>query len=156
MAAFLVKATLESILSKCLASGFIVHAQIGEPKSPTTPTAQSKRLTAAVMLRDARVGVTTLATSIEVHTVIIRLYGDAIAEDLKETELLLSDAVSSLTTDIQEDFDLNSTVESVDVAGRYGEGISTAWGHIELSGVMYRTADIIIPVIVNDVATHAA
>lgn len=156
MAAFNVKASMQAILSKAQANGFVSEVQIGEPKSPKAPPGGAKKVFAAVQMVSATVVETVLDKSIEVHTVMVRLYGDAIAEELEETELMLADCTSELMTDVQEAFTLGSEIRNVDVAGQYGQALNAQWGHAELSRVMFRIVDITFPLIVQDVATHAA
>jgi len=44
---------------------------------------------------------------------------------------------------------------TVDPAGMAGESIATTWGYEDISGVMYRMADIRVPILVDDSATMA-
>tara|TARA_Y100000310_G_scaffold272301_1_gene287186 strand:+ start:118 stop:585 length:468 start_codon:yes stop_codon:yes gene_type:complete len=155
MAAFKIRSTLVSMQSKLAAMGNVYHAQIGEPMKPFTPSGSSKRVAAAVWMNDWNPTL-TLATSVEVFVVTVRLHVDALKFDEEQIELDLADTVNEFTTDVQQDFDLGATIRNVDIGGEMSEGMSTAWGRVTIAGEQYRVADVIVPMIVNDVATQAA
>jgi len=155
MAAFKIKNTLVALQSKLAAMGNVSEAVIGEPKKPFTPTGQAGRVAAAIWMTDWTPGL-TLATSVEVFTAMVRLHVDAFAEDVGQLELDLADTMNELTTDLQQAFTLGNTVRNIDVGGSDSAGMSASWGHVSIANTMYRVVDITVPMIVNDVATHAA
>ena len=153
MAVFDITATLDSILSKVSASGgFKAGLQIGEPKSPPGGAG----LFAAVFMNSVEVGELTLGTTIERHDVTLRIYRDMLAEPIGNIEKDLAKAVTDISNDLAGDFDLSSTVRAIDIGGIYGSPLSTSWGYVEVSGNMYRIADMAIGLIVDDSSTLAA
>jgi len=160
MAAFKIKDTLVALQSKIRAMGNVYEARIGEPHSPFTPAGQTRRVAAALWMTDWTPTL-TLSTSVEVFTVMVRFHVDTFARDLspddiQQLELDLTDAFNEFTTDVQQEFDLGGNIRNVDVAGEMSEGMSAAWGHVAIANTMYRVIDITVPMIVNDIATHAA
>ncbi len=152
MAVFDITATLASILSKVSASGAFVGYQIGEPKSPPSGAG----LFAAVFMADVSVVSLTGGTTIERHDVTLRIYRDMLAEPQGDIEKDLAKAVTDISNDLASDFDQGTTVRSIDIGGWYGEPLSTSWGYVEVSGNMYRTADMAIGLIVDDSSILAA
>jgi|TARA_Y100000310_G_scaffold99018_1_gene96802 hypothetical protein len=155
MAAFKIKDTLVSMQSILRQQGNVYDAVIGEPKKPFTPKGQTRRVAAAIWMTDWAPTL-TLATSVEVFTAMVRLHVDAFSENVEETELALADAFNEFTTGAQQGYTLGSTIRNIDVAGEMSAGMSGAWGHVTYSDTTYRIVDIVVPLIVNDVATHAA
>ena len=144
---FKIKSTMESILSKVKASGFVGFAQIGEPKSPMP--INGNKLSAAVIFVDSTVVENVLNAPVEMHTVMIRLYGDWLDEPREGAELLLADAASELMARVAGDYDLGSTIRNVSF-GQYGQSIGAESGQILMSDKWYKIIDITIPCIVDD------
>jgi len=151
--AFNIKASLDAILSHLAASGRLSSYSLGEPvKVP-----EGAKLHGAVYMR--RSGVDHLyldGGTGEVHAVVVRLYRAVLRQPQSEGELELVNAVSELTEDFAEDYTLGTTVREIDLAAQFGEGISAEWGHVEVSGSMFRVVDITLPLVVDDSATAAA
>lgn len=151
--AFAVRATLRAIESYIKASGYFQLAQVGEYKMP--PSIGTKLAAAAWMARAGVVG-TTLTTTIELHTVNLRIYRDALAEPSENGEFQVSEAVSEVLSDLLGEYDLGATIRNIDAAGQYGQSVGVEWGYADISGHLYRIADITLPLIVDDSATFAA
>lgn len=149
--AYLITETLQAIASFADQRPEIVAAQIGEPKAPPT-----SGISAAVVMEAIRVPETVLDASIRVYDTTMRLYL-AFTEDGVATEIEMADAVSQLFGLIEGDTDLNTTVRNADIAGQYGRRLEAEWGNIEISGIVYRTCDINLSMIVDqDAASMAA
>tara|TARA_Y100000310_G_scaffold317160_1_gene369703 strand:- start:2194 stop:2646 length:453 start_codon:yes stop_codon:yes gene_type:complete len=149
--AFAIKATLQAVQSYLMASGYFSEVSVGEPKQPV-----EGELTAALFMSSATVAELTLATTIELHVATIRVYGDMLREPTEEIEFGLAEVVQDVGSDLLGEYDLGATIRNVDAGGQYGTPMSTNWGHVEVSGKMYRIADITLPLIVDDSATFAA
>tara|TARA_R110002020_G_scaffold142846_2_gene315059 strand:- start:435 stop:902 length:468 start_codon:yes stop_codon:yes gene_type:complete len=154
--AFNIKATLEAIASHVSRSGYVNDTMIGEPTSP--PEAVDKMM-AAVMMNGATIAELTLTNTVEVHTVTVRFYRRAAfgeGDDAGEVETEVALAVSEIASNLIGEYDLGATIRNIDVAGQYGGGMSATWGYINISGTIYRTVDLTVPLVVDDSATQAA
>lgn len=151
--AFKVKSTLEAIQSYAMASGYFGSSvTVGEPKQPVAETS----LSAAIFMSSVAVASLTLTKTIELHVTTIRIYRDMLAEPTANIEFELAEAVGDISSDLLGDYDLGETIRNIDVGGQYGSAMNTTWGYVDLSGKMYRIADISLPLIVDDSATLAA
>ncbi len=144
---FKIKSTMESILSKVKASGFVGFAQIGEPKGPVP--VNGNKLSAAVIFVNSTVVANVLDNPIEMHTVMVRLYGDWLDEPREGSELLLADAASDLMASVAGNYTLGSTIRNVSI-GEYGQTIGAEAGQIIITDKWYKIIDITIPCIVDD------
>ena len=138
--------TLQDFVAK---TGSFSGIIIGEPAK----IAAGEQLSAAIYMEEARVVELTLGTTIEVHTATLRIYRKALTDPPGDAELEIAVAVQKLLSDILADADLGASIRAIDVGGIYGAAVGTKWGYIELGGVIYRVADITIPLIVDDSAT---
>ena len=139
---------LRKVHSFLAASGrFPGGAGIGEPKSAPAS------MFAAVLLGDIRFADNSLATSSARMEIIVRVYRNAFSEPLENTELTLGKTAFELLEDFAADFDFgDSSVRGplpLEVQIRLGYiGIGPAGGQ-----TMYRTMDITLPIVINDVVT---
>jgi hypothetical protein len=147
---FTTTAALQAIASFAETHPEIAHAMIGEPRHPPL-----EGIVAAIFMDGARTPESVLDATIRVYDVTIRLYLSFL-EDGTATEIAMSDAVSLLMSDLEADTDLNDTVRHVDVAGIYGRSLGAEWGYLDVDGVMFRTADIVVPLIVDQAAGSLA
>ena len=154
MAVFNITATLDAILSKVSASGhFRAGSQLGEPKSPPDGVG----LFAAVFVNDIAVaGIVASGDTIERHDVTIRIYRNMLSEPIGDIEKDLAKGVTDLSNDLAGDYDLNSTVRAIDYGGIHGTPLTTTWGYVDVSGTMFRIADIALGLIVDDSSTLVA
>jgi hypothetical protein len=91
-------------------------------------------------------------------TFILRAYKN-IANQLKPGVPALQDAIdrhmlkamSNMARRFHGDFDFQDTIRNVDLLGYFGRALSIKAGYLEQDKVWYRTMDLIIPCIVNDV-----
>ena len=119
---------------------------IGEPKA--APVA----LAASVFLSSLSIPETTLTYAQGRLNLMVRLYADAFAEPIEDTEIVMGQAVFELIEDFCGDFDFSDA----NVRNLRPVDIAVAWGYLQLGPAdaqrMLRIADISIPLDVNDVA----
>ena len=121
---------------------------IGEPKAP--PTA----LAAAVFLSSISIPETTLTYAQARLNLIVRFYADAFAEPLENTEVVMGAAAFELIEDFCGDFNFSDA----NVRNLRPTDLTVTFGYLQLGtdvAKMFRIADIIIPLDVNDVAAFA-
>ena len=154
--AFNIKTTLSAIASHVSRTGYAGDVQIGEPVN--APEATDK-VFAAIFMNSATVVELTLGTTIELHTVTLRIMkrapigaGDDSGAVVEELALVVSQVSSNLIGE----FDLGGTIRAIDVGGQYGEGISATWGYATIAQTVFRVVDISLPLIVDDSGTQAA
>lgn len=138
------------IVSHLRTQGSIKRAQIGEPKSPPLDV-----LTAAVLMDGIRTPETVLDAPVLLYDVVVRLYRNFL-DDGEQTELDVARAVGEIMESLHGDFSLGAGIRAIDVAGIYGRGMDTRWGHLDFSNTIFRTADISVPLIVDPAAVFVA
>ena len=152
--AFDIGNTLHAVETYIQKLGLFQYVQIGEPKQPL-----GQGYHAAIFMNSVGVGaVYAGGETRESHSVTLRVYRDMLAEELgpqRNLEGSMAAITSKVMADLVGDSDLESTVMAIDVAGMDGQGLRVDFGYIEVGGVIYRTADILIPLIVNGSATVA-
>jgi hypothetical protein len=154
--AFNIKATLDAISSHIARTGYVNDVRIGEPVSP--PDAIEK-MHAAIYMASAGVVSLTLSTTIEVHSVVVRLYRRAAfgqGDDAGQVEAEMALAVSQVTSNLVGEFDLGATMRNIDIAGQYGQALSATWGYITIGNTVFRTVDLTVPLVVDESATQSA
>ena len=151
--AFDIKRTLQMVQTYVGASGYVSDCVIGEPKY--APQAQERPFAAVYMDNVSVYGLTVGGSTREIHILVVRLYLDMKKEPSEEIEIELAQAVQEVVSDILEDSDLGGNVMTVDPAGMAGESMTAVWGYQDVSGHMYRVADIRVPILVDDSATMA-
>ena len=154
--AFNIKATLDAISSHIARTGYVNDVRIGEPVSP--PDAIEK-MHAAIYMASAGVVSLTLSTTIEVHSVVVRLYRRAAfgqGDDAGQVEAEMALAVSQVTSNLVGEFDLGATMRNIDIAGQYGQTLSATWGYITIGNTVFRTVDLTVPLVVDESATQSA
>lgn len=149
---FLVKDTLTQIHTYLAKSGYFSAVMVGEPKAPPG----GDGLTAAIFMNSTAVAQLTLSTTIESHVLTIRIYRNMLKEPVEGIEFELAEAVSEVSNDLLGDIDLGARVRAIDVGGIHAAPYRTNWGYVEVSGTMYRVADIVFGLIVDDSATLVA
>lgn len=84
--------------------------------------------------------------------ILARIYStDDLPGDIMEPRLLT--AASAFMTALAGGFTLGGLIKQIDIFGSDGEQLSAKWGWAEFdSGSSYRTCDIIIPCVINDVS----
>ena len=156
--AFAIRATLDAIESHLKAHGKLEHVRRGEPKGPPQANAS-----AALWMSSVRVVALPASGITELHTVMLRFYYDFLQDeqntglaDREQLEDMSGRVVQEVAELLTEDYDLGATVNHVDIGGIYGTELTAEWGHVEISGTMYRVVDMTIPLVVDDSSTPAA
>ena len=149
---FLVKATLEQIATYLQRSAYFGQVTIGEPKAPP----DGEKLAAAVFMRSVAVAQLTLNSTIESHVLNIRIYRNMLHEPVDAIEFEVAEAVSEVSNDLLGDVNLGDRVRAIDVGGIHSAPYRVDWGYVQVNQTMFRTADIIFGLIVDDSATLGA
>ncbi|HLA18302.1 MAG TPA: hypothetical protein VJ253_03185 [Dehalococcoidia bacterium] len=139
------KPVLQLLQGYLAASGHFASTSIGEPKDAPGNTH------GAVMLAAYSIPATTLNRTIERREVSIRVYINAMREPVEEIEFDLDTIVGDIMEDLCGDFSLGGTVRNIDATA-----VVTRFGYQTISGMMYRLADITLPLIVDDSAAFVA
>lgn len=150
--AFDVTASARAVQSHLEASGRFVHVQIGEPKN----VVDQAGFVAAIFNESMRVVGTTMGATIQQHVLTIRLYRNMLAEPEESIELEGSLFVSAILSLFLGDFELGGSIRNVDVAGQEGQALEARWAYGDVSGKLYRLADITLPLIVDGTAGELA
>ena len=138
------KATLLAIQKHLGGTQRLPSVGIGEPMEPP------EDLHAAIMLSAYSNPTTVLNASVELRSVIVRIYINALREPREEIEFDLDEAVSELHSDILGDFELGGDIRNIEPTL-----MTVTFGYQSIGGVMFRIADILIPMTVDDNATMA-
>lgn len=85
-----------------------------------------------------------------------RLYLPADTEPMDDVDVILSGAVDQLFGAYSGDLTLGGTVRNLDLLGADGDSLRAAYRYLVLDSVTYRTANLNLPMIVNDVWTQGA
>ncbi|MEV7140765.1 hypothetical protein [Streptomyces tauricus] len=85
-----------------------------------------------------------------------RLYLPADTEPMDDVDVTLAAAVDKLFVAYSADFTLGSTVRNLDLLGADGEAMAVKYRYLQLDSVLYRTAHLTLPMIVNDVWAQGA
>jgi len=152
--AFLIKDTLIKLQTHLVKGGYVKHSMIGEPKA--IPAASDDVVAAVYMQSVTVVRIMADGATVESHVVTIRLFRDMLGEPKEDTEILLAEASSKIAENILGEFDLGGTIRNVDAAGANGTPWSIQWGYVDLGGVMFRVADMTVPMVVDGSVTMAA
>lgn len=141
---------LHVVLSHLSTQGSIKRAQVGEPKSPPIDV-----LTACIIMDGIRTPTTVLDARVLVYDVTVRLYRNFL-DDGTRTEQEMARAVGEVMEAFAGDFTLGGNARAVDIGGMYGRGVEATWGHVDMSGTIFRVADITVPIIIDPAAEFAA
>jgi len=152
--AFDISDTLHAVETYIQKLGLFNTVRIGEPKQPL-----GQGLHAAIWMNSVAISLVYAGGDTrENHIATLRIYKDMLAEQTdpqRNLEAEMAVATSKLLSNLLGDTDLESTVMSLDAAGMDGTGIAADFGYIDVGGVMFRTVDIVLPIIVNGSATLA-
>jgi hypothetical protein len=137
------------------ASSGLFDAVVGhEPiKSPAAPTG----LTCAVQYMGMRPiqssGLNSVSVRVEMW---FRIFTSSLQEPQDDIDPRVMDAVDSLFSSVINDFDFGSQARYVDVFGSDGEGMSVSAGFVTMDQRPMRTADIVVPILINDAYDESA
>lgn len=80
-----------------------------------------------------------------------RLYLPADSEPMDDVDVQLTGAVDLLVGAYSGDFELGGSVRNLDLLGTDGEALRAIYRYLQLDSTTYRTANLSLPMIVNDV-----
>ena len=85
-----------------------------------------------------------------------RIYLPADTEPMDDVDVSLTGAVDLLIGAYTGDFQLGGTVRNLDLLGATGDSLRALYRYLQLDSVTYRTANLNLPMIVNNVWTQVA
>ncbi len=150
--AFGAQTLFNKIESHAKASGLFDSVNTHEPKS-----APGGKLHCAIYvstLRPMPLG-SGLASTTGVVTIMARIYLPMIREPQDKIDPTIVAAADTLMSKYSGDFSLGGNVKNIDLLGQTGESLEARGGYITIDKTTFRTMDITIPIIVNDVYTQA-
>ena len=80
----------------------------------------------------------------------------AAGDDAGALEASVALAVSQISSNLIGEFDLGATMRSIDVGGQYGQAMTASFGYVTIGQTVFRTADLMVPLIVDGSASQAA
>lgn len=138
---------IDAVMSHGAGSGFFDAVPGHEPKS-----APGSGLTYAVFL--SALGPARGASGLAVTTARVELTGRIYKPFMSEPEDLIDPAIAQAADALFEaytgDFSLGGTARNIDVLGQHGNPLSLRAGYQTIDKQVFRVADIVIPIIVND------
>lgn len=140
-------ALVDGLVSNALQLGLFNKVNTHEPKA-----APGTGISAAVWFETVQPfpeGSGLNSTSVIV-TMTFRVYQNFISEPQDLIDPNLMKAVDVLLGQYSQDFTLNGEVRQVDLLGEGGTPLSAQSGYVNLDGRMYRSVDVVLPIIVND------
>ena len=135
-----------------MSGGRFVSVELGQPSA----IARGTKMSAAIWLESIQVGTVFLGVVDKVYEVAVRIYRDMLAEPQEQGEFDLALTVQDIGSDLLGDFDLGASVRNIDAGGIYGTPLGAQWGYTSVAGVMFRSVDITVPIIVNDTVALTA
>ena len=140
---------LSVLVSHAQASGRYAKVNRHEPKS--APRGGSRLTMSIWFQRAAPLGP---SSGLSITTGIIefwaRIYKNMLSEPQDEIDPDMMDAVSDYTGRVSADYTLGGTIRNIDLLGAYGPGLSSRAGYITQDRTQYRSVDIIVPCVIND------
>lgn len=85
-----------------------------------------------------------------------RIYINMLSKPEGEVEKNLLTAVSTLIKEYSSEFSFGSTVIAVDLLGIEGTPLSATSGYVNISGTLFRSANITVPVIIDSLWSQSA
>jgi len=150
--AFVVKDTLDVIVSELMKTNIFSTVAVGEPKAPPTDA----KMTAHVWMNSINEVAGTLDKTIEVYLMTVRVMIPMLEEPVGTIESDLAEAVSKADEALFANFSLDNKIRNIDILGQYGANYRVDWGYVEISQKIFRAADITLPMIVDDSAAMVA
>lgn len=153
MPGFAAQTLFDAIESHALASGLFDSVNTHEPKS-----APGGEVHCAIYV--ARLGPLPAGSGLRqttgVVTIMARIYVPMIQEPQDKIDPGIVVATDTLMADFSGDFTLGGNARNIDLMGQSGESLSARAGYIQIDQTVFRSMDITIPIIVNDVWTQEA
>ena len=96
-------------------------------------------------------GQSGLASTTALVFFMVRIQTPMLTDPQDDIDGILMEGADALMGAYTADFDLEGTIRSVDVLGQSGTSLSARAGYVNQDGKLFRTIDIDLPLIVNDV-----
>jgi hypothetical protein len=152
MAALNLSALLDALATDALKTGQLERFRLHEPKN-----APGNGLSGSVYLQAIRPARSSgLAVTSALVTFTVRIYSPMLAEPQDDIDINLCNAVDALFTAYTGAFTLGGLVQEVDLLGINGTPLSAQAGYLTIGQTMYRTMDIFLSLVVDDVYPQAA
>lgn len=87
---------------------------------------------------------------------LVRIYNPMLQQPYDDIDPTVMDAISQLFGAYAGDFTLGGLVRDVDLFGQHGTGLSSRPGYINQDGKIFRSVDITLPLIINDLWDEVA
>jgi hypothetical protein len=146
-----INTVLSTVKSHAQKTGYFTSVLLHEPKN-----APADSTTAAIWADRFRPVRTSGLNSVSVLLVLrIRLYSNMLQEPQDAIDASLATVADSLMTAYAGDFELGGAVRNVDIFGTYGFDFGCVFGYLSQDSVLFRTAEITLPIVINDVWTEA-
>jgi hypothetical protein len=146
-----VNGIMAAVQSHAQATGHFETVALHEPKN-----APGSGVTAAIWGSRIRPTRQSGLTSVSVVLVLnIRIYTSMLQEPQDAIDAALTLAADALFSAYCGDFELGATSRNIDIFGSEGFNMECVFGYINQDGTIFRTADILLPIVVNDVWTEA-
>lgn len=152
MAGFGAQTLFNVIESHARASGLFDSVNTHEPKSAPGGNVHCAIYVSTLRPMPAGSG---LATTAGVVTVMARIYVPMIQEPQDKIDPDIVVAADTLMDDFSGDFTLGGNARNIDLLGQTGESLEGRAGYITIDQTVFRSMDITIPIVVNDVFTQA-
>lgn len=146
------KPILDAIVSHAARSGYFEKINTVEPKAPP-----GNGLTCAIWTQHIGRAVSSGASSTSGYLIFtVRLFSNMLQEPQGQIDPNMMVAVDALVNAYQADFTLDGLVRAVDLLGMEGQALEANAGYVTINNVMFRTFDITLPLIINDVWDQVA
>jgi len=145
----------DAVLSMAGRSGLFRAVVNHEPKA--APSTEQGLLTFSLVAGPLVPSTTSgLATVTYRWQLIGRVYTGMLTEPQDVIDPALMNAAGQLMSLLAGEFTLGGLVRQVDLFGAYGEPLTCAPGYIGIDSKLFRTADLLIPLIIDDVDQEIA
>lgn len=143
---------LNAIESHALRLGHFEQVNTHEPKKPP-----GNGLTCAIWVQHIGRALSSGANSTSAYVIFtMRIYSNMLQEPQGQIDPNMMKATDDLINAFQSDFTLDGLVRSVDLLGSEGQPLEAIAGYVTINNVMFRTIDIMLPLIINDVWSQVA
>ena len=148
MAGFGAQTLFDAVESHAKASGLFDGVNTHEPKSAPTGDLYCAIFVSTLRPMPLSSG---LASTTGVVTLMARIYVDMIREPQDKIDPAIIAATDTLMAVYSADFSLGGSARNIDLLGSTGESLEARAGYITIDQTVFRSMDITIPIIVNDV-----
>lgn len=146
------QALLDKLETQALQIGYFDKVNMHEPKKPP-----GHELTAAIWVQHIGRATSSGASSTSAYVIFnIRIYANMLQEPQQGIDPQVMIATDVLMNKFQGNFTLDGLVRAVDLLGIEGEKLEANAGYVTINSVMFRTMDITVPLIINDVWDQVA